>query len=260
MLANKIENDTFKVLTGLGLNEKEIIVYLTCLELGPTVVNDIAKKSGIKRVTVYVYLETLKQKGFVSETKRGNKRLFIAEDAQSLKLVLDRKKYELESIEGALPNLIKKLDKVQAKADEKYGKTKIRYYEGVEGVLRVYDEIFQNYTEICTWTSIKNIYKWLPQGVLDEQVSIFKEKGTNIKEILEESKEAKEYAKNKNKPEITKILPKKYKFPMYTDFLIFGKSIAMISGGKKLVAVVIDDAEMAKTQKNIFDIMWDVIN
>ena len=58
----KIEN----VLKAYGLNEKQIKVYLACLELGSASVQKISQKSGLIRTTVYEVLETLKQRGFTS--------------------------------------------------------------------------------------------------------------------------------------------------------------------------------------------------
>ena len=259
MLQLKIDDSVYQPLHAFGLNEKEIRVYVASLELGPSSVNEIAKKSGIKRVTVYVYLETLKQKGFITETKRGSKRLIIAEDPESLGLLLERKKFEIRNIEKNLPGLVKKLDKIQGESGQKLQKSTIRYYESSKGIIRVYDEIFQNYTEIRTWVSVKNIHKSLPQNTLEEQIELFKNKGTIIKEIIEDSKEGREYMKKKGDTETTKLLPKKYKFPLPTDLLIYGKNIAMISSQKDIQAIVIDNTEIAETLKGVFDIMWDTI-
>jgi sugar-specific transcriptional regulator TrmB len=45
-----------------GLSEKEAKVYLTILELGTNIASTIARRSEIKRVTVYTILDDLKKK------------------------------------------------------------------------------------------------------------------------------------------------------------------------------------------------------
>ena len=46
-----------------GLSETEAKIYLAALELGQTSVSRIARKSGIKRTTIYLSLENLMEKG-----------------------------------------------------------------------------------------------------------------------------------------------------------------------------------------------------
>ena len=58
---------TKEKLQKLGLSDKEASVYLAMLELGPSVVSDIAKKANINRSTVYVVLEFLKKRGIPSQ-------------------------------------------------------------------------------------------------------------------------------------------------------------------------------------------------
>ena len=74
-----------------GLNNKETDVYLACLELGESSVNEIAIKSNIKRTTIYDILESLIKKGLISQTQRGSKRKFFAEEPEKIKKIIERK-------------------------------------------------------------------------------------------------------------------------------------------------------------------------
>ena len=51
----------------LGLNQKEASIFLASLELGPATISDIARRSNIKRTTVYNLIEPLLQKNLVSK-------------------------------------------------------------------------------------------------------------------------------------------------------------------------------------------------
>lgn len=59
-------------LKNLGLNEKEARVYLAALELGEASVQEIAQKSGVKRVTAHVAIEKLKTEGLLYEEKKAS--------------------------------------------------------------------------------------------------------------------------------------------------------------------------------------------
>ena len=66
-----------KILKNLGLDEKEIKVYLACLQLGSATVQDLSVKSGVKRTNIYNFIDDMKQRGLLSETKIGKRILFV---------------------------------------------------------------------------------------------------------------------------------------------------------------------------------------
>src|SRR4051812_25054594 len=72
----------------LGLSQKEARVYLANLMLGPATVQKIADQSGIKRVTTYVILESLNNLGLVSQSTKGKKTYFVAEEPSHLRRLL----------------------------------------------------------------------------------------------------------------------------------------------------------------------------
>ena len=55
-----------------GLSEKVANVYLTILELGTNIASTIARRSEIKRVTVYTILDDLKKKWIVNEITKDD--------------------------------------------------------------------------------------------------------------------------------------------------------------------------------------------
>ena len=80
-----------KVLLQLGLSESEISVFLTLLQSEPLSVQDISRASGINRVTIYAALDSLEKRGLVAETKKGMRRLFVAERPEELKTIVEEK-------------------------------------------------------------------------------------------------------------------------------------------------------------------------
>jgi len=97
-------------LTELGLNEKEINVYLACLELGTASVAEIAKKSGVKRTSIYNFLEDLKNKGLISEIKKNRKTLLLPEDPHALILnrqnQIKKTEEQIKSLGNLIPSLM----------------------------------------------------------------------------------------------------------------------------------------------------------
>ncbi len=62
-----MDTDLLKLLEQTGFTEKEARVYLALLELGKGDVSDIAKIAELKRSIIYVLLEELIKRGYISE-------------------------------------------------------------------------------------------------------------------------------------------------------------------------------------------------
>ena len=85
-----------------GLSDKESLVYLAMLELGPASVQDIAKKAGVNRATTYVMIEALKRRGLMATFEKGKKTMFVAESPDVLKKLTDQEKKAIQEKENRL--------------------------------------------------------------------------------------------------------------------------------------------------------------
>ena len=92
-MRKNISENLKKALLQLNLTEKEIASYLALLELGALSIQDISRNTGINRVTTYSAIEELRQKGLVSESRKGKKKLFVAENPESLENILQEKAF-----------------------------------------------------------------------------------------------------------------------------------------------------------------------
>jgi sugar-specific transcriptional regulator TrmB len=112
----------------LGLKEKEVKVYLAGLELGPNPIKNIAEKVKIPRPTVYEIVKKLEEKGLFVETKKGKKRLFVAQSPSQILRFLRIKKREIEEKEREFTRIVSILEAKYSR--EKEG---IRIFQGKEG-------------------------------------------------------------------------------------------------------------------------------
>ena len=53
-------------LRNIGLSEKEAIIYLASLELGPSTIQEISKKAQLKRSSVYDLISSLVERGLMN--------------------------------------------------------------------------------------------------------------------------------------------------------------------------------------------------
>ena len=132
----------FRDLENLDLSANEAKVYLAALELGETSVERISKKSGVKRTTVYLAVESLEKKGLISQSRRKNKAFYYAESPQKIKHRLAEK---LEAVNRIMPELLSITNLIDKKPI-------IRFFEGTEGMKEVFREIANS--------SVSENYAW----------------------------------------------------------------------------------------------------
>lgn len=124
--------DLITRLAEYGLSEKESLVYLAMLELGPASVQDIAKKAGVNRATTYVMLEALKRRGLMSTFEKGKKTMFVAESPDRLKHLSEQEmraaQDKADRLKQSLPLFMALFNSATA------SKPMARYFEGEEGV------------------------------------------------------------------------------------------------------------------------------
>jgi sugar-specific transcriptional regulator TrmB len=236
-----------KLLEKLGLNGKKADVYLAALELGKARVIEIAKKAGVKRTTCYDILMELEKQGLISETAKGKKRLFIGENPGKIKKDLAAKEKLFDEI---LPEL-------QAVYNIKGQKPKIRFYEGKEGLKEVYNDTL-NYTgEILAFAS-EDVVKILGNEWTNDYIKKRKERGMHARAIMPATEIIKkDYAAlDREQLRISKLIdPAKYPFSIEID--IYGHQKVALMSSKEETGVIIEGAEIYKTMKAIFELIWD---
>ena len=157
-----------EALKNIGLAEKEIAVYLACLELGASTTIQISHKTNFKRTTTYSIIESLLKKGFLSkfEDKRGQK--FSAEPPEKLVGALQQKERQLME---AIPNLL-----AIAKAESNI-RPEVKFYQGKEGLIAVYEDTLSSCgkgDEILAFASAQDIENMIgdyAQGYLKKRVA-----------------------------------------------------------------------------------------
>ena len=131
-----------KTLKNLGLSDSQMSVYLAALELGPASIQELARKSRMKRPSVYNYIEELKEKRLIWETKRHKRSIFTAAHPSHL---YELEKSRLAEMKEALPEFL-------AIYNETKHKPRVTFYEGAEGIKEVYTATLETETPHLSWS------------------------------------------------------------------------------------------------------------
>ncbi|MEI6478269.1 MAG: helix-turn-helix domain-containing protein [bacterium] len=108
------------LIKNLGLTDKEAAVYMAILELGTSTIQPIATQSGIKRTSIYYFIDHLVELGLVEQAKIRNRKHYSALPPENM---VSLQKQRLSELEEMLPEF-KSFYNVSA------SKPRISYYEG----------------------------------------------------------------------------------------------------------------------------------
>ncbi|MDD2935121.1 MAG: helix-turn-helix domain-containing protein [Candidatus Pacebacteria bacterium] len=239
-----INNEIFE---NIGLNEKEAKVYLSVLSNPEKGASGIEKETGIGRTYIYDIAQKLVEKGFLRQTNKGGKRVFVA---TSPKEILENQKKIVSEFEQS----IDELENLQNKEENT---PQIVYYSGKKELE----------TMMSNFISAKIDKEAI--AFSDDSFYLQEEGEHQQKEISKRLKEKVHFRalvgmsnavlKSKEKDEEenreTRILPKD-SFDLKTMLGVHGKKTVVINY-KKNFAFVVEDEDLAHTIKEIFENIWD---
>ena len=234
----------------IGLSDKEAKVYLATLELGQSSVQDIAKKSLVNRATAYVILDSLISKGLISTYEKGKKTYYIAETPEVLNSILEVKKKDIEENQRLIKKIMPDLRLIHNRQEDK---PVVRFFEGKEGVLTMYSEMFSKDTKV-----MRNMYSLdLVQkrfSPMEREVARKKRIDRGIKtKVLYNYKSG----KRPSGPDGERIKLSDKEFPILTDLALFDDKVRIASLANKLSGVIIQDKDIYQTLVSLFDLAWE---
>ncbi|HLD17469.1 MAG TPA: helix-turn-helix domain-containing protein [Patescibacteria group bacterium] len=246
--------ELIRELVHLGLSEKEAAVYLASLELGPAVVQDIAKKADVNRATTYVMIESLAARGLMSTFVRGKKRFFAAEPPDRLLTIIRLQRRELEEKEQEISGVLPQLHAL-FKTDG--SKPHVRYLEGPEGIASVRETFEAMEGEFLEIVSIDDA---------DQVDAILHQRETHIRQLEKDGATYRLLAVMKE-PDFVRIVPPLpggevrlipvEKFPLHGDLVIRGNTVFLYSFTSSMLGVVLTSKEIADTVRGLFNLAWE---
>jgi sugar-specific transcriptional regulator TrmB len=239
--------DIPEALATLGLNDKQVSVYLALIQLGKGSAYSIADKSGQKRPTTYVVLGELVDKGLAERVPRVRKQLYRAiSPDQAFKFLEER----LSLAKEKLPELLA----MTTGADTKVSAV---YFEGIKGIKQVmsYKQDEDKGKEVVGfYATSHNVPKEL-FDYFDEWNATRYKKGVAVRAIVPDHESLLSFRESDRKAgRNMKVIP-------FTEFssevaIEISERVVRIQDYKNLQGVAIENAEVAKTLREIFEMIW----
>lgn len=111
----------------LGLNDKEVEVYLHLLKLGKSTPSMLAKLTKISRPSIYNIAKSLESKGIITEDLSQKILYFVALPPSNLNQVVERQIRELQSKKDVVKRAVEELSLITA--GKEYPVPRIRFVE-----------------------------------------------------------------------------------------------------------------------------------
>lgn len=242
-------------LKSLGLDEKEIGVYLANLSLGEVSIVPIVAKTQLPRTTVYHILERLNDERLIEVIQTNTRRMYAPYPPRT---ILTRLRERKERLEGQIDSFEHSLPELLQLYNVSPFQPKVRMYNGIE-VRQIFEDMTNSpidkleyvgeTTKIVGVTGEAWLKKWIQKRA---------DLGIKSYSIRIESEEIDDpmYGPSVKLDRTVRYAPAGFHAP--TQIYIYGDSVAQISTTAEGFGVIITSREYATTMRNWFKELWKV--
>lgn len=237
-----------EILKKIGLDEKEIKIYLASLEIGQSPASVISRKANLQRELTYVVLKRLEEKGVANHIVKDYKKYYSVINPEGLLNQLEEKKFLLKEIIPEL-NKLKKQEFVE--------KPSVKTFEGKEGIKSILNNILNSYESSSMMIlqgygsagHFEELLKWSFPHFIEKR----KKLGIKFKGIYNKSEKGEK--KKKLPLSEIKFFEKDAESPSF--YLIYPNCVAIIIFNKEPIGIIINSKEIHKSYQTYFHILWN---
>ena len=233
---------TITALQNIWLSDNEIKVYFSILENPKSNISNISRKSGIKRTTVYPYLESLLEKWFITKAVKWKIIVYIPENPKNIITIFEKKKKLLEKSIPFLSDLFQ----------NKNNSNIIQVFSWKSAVNNMYDLLAESTTDIYTFFSPERYFKiYSEEDSMDFNMAVYK---NNVKlyDLVEDNEVWRNYVKSVSHN--AKVLPKDFD-NVWMDMLILEDKVIFVSFDT-MTAILIQDKTIHSLMKTMYSFIW----
>ena len=222
----------------VGLTKNEAKIYLSLIDLGPSLAGVISRKTGVHRRSVYDAIERLIEKGLIGYITNNNRKYFQAVNPRKL---LDLIKEKEELINKILPDLEKKYNFIKEKQET-------LFFRGKQGIKSIFEDQINEAKEILIFGASKGVSE-----VLKYYLPIYNKRRINKKIKIKIIYDIKSKGMHSKIP-LSEIRYLPYK--SYATTNIYANKVAIILWQENPLAILINDKKIAQSYREYFNLMW----
>lgn len=243
--------DLLHILRGAGLNEKEAQLYVSGLQLGSSPASDYAEAASFNRITAYNALEGLVRRGLFTVERKVRAKCYAPVAPEYLAVEVRK---HAEAIERSLPEL-------RSLQGATYRKPHVRFFEGWEGIRRVYEDTLTAKTDILNFANSTVVRKHWP-NYDSEYVAERVKRGIYLRGIAPDDETGRRvHGQDAKMLREIRLVPSE-EFDFRNEIKVYDHKVTIASfdaglrGDADMFGVIIESKEVAKTLRQIFEMAW----
>lgn len=237
-----------------GANARESAIYMRCLQLGPCSVQELSRVLKMNRVTVHSAVEQMLEKGLLFESRKGKRRLVVAEEPVSLLRLLSKKEQEITRARGNMEHILRLLVSLQA-TDQSVPTVKL--YEGTDGFKKMLEETLSARGEILVFSYVPLFAELVGANYLEDYFKRRAKREIHTRMLFPPCAFADKVAARSKEYRIqVRTLPKQYVWQ--SGIFSWNDSLALMSyTERRLTCSIIENRDIAHFFRTVmFDLCW----
>ena len=240
-------------LVSIGLEPKEAQFYLAVLELHKPTVAEAADRAEVSRTNAYDLTKRLVRRGLLSVTETGptgrpagrGRGVLTASDPGHLLEEWDERKRVLD---GLVPRL-------RAMRPKGRSHPRVRYLQGEAGIRAALFETLDWPSPLRGILSMRDLLMVPGQAAMKEYIDERRERDLWLRVVRSPEKDYKDgWPTSDHDRRESRYAPADYIFTMTT--IIGTDAVAVMSSRQENFAMMIESAEYAEMQSNLFEVLW----
>lgn len=266
-MQKKQESIYENLLLKLGLNKSQSVIYEFLMKNGENTAGNISKFTKIKRGLTYNALEELEKKNLVYKDPKSKIIKFAVEHPEKLLELAENKEKEAKNIKNNLEVMFPAIIEIFNLISDKPG---IRYLEGYDNVKKAFNELLSNndgseeilnFFGVSMYADDKKLLK-IGFDYVDRRESLKIRQKTIAVNYKNQMSILTKYIKDNLDKRSLKYeesrLMQNSKYGLNSDINIYKNKVIIISKNvDKIISIIIDNKEIAKTLKSIFYLIWE---
>jgi len=243
------------LLKKIGLQDKEVTVYLYGLAHPPLSVSVLGAGCQLSRTNTYDIVKSLSKKGLCHGVSGEYGRKIVMTDPDSVLKLIERQKNELGLLEDEVRQNLSDFKSYAYLGPVMH--PRITYFEGVEGVRKLFETSLQsNSKKLGTILSLQSIIDVLGREFILNYTAERVSRGVYARTLRPNRIHDTHPLMSQHKQALRDVryLPKSVK----TDagVIIFDNKVAFITTHEQPFGTLIESVDFAKTMQSYFDTLW----
>lgn len=252
-----------RILSEMGLDEKEVQVYLKLLQLGPNRASTVAYQIDSPRTTVQNILLRLEGEKIVTKSIDKNVHIFSPIHPENLVQILEMQKRKNNSrYERIIDDLKKSVPELMGLMKSNKSIPGVKFYQGIQGVREVLFDTLNSKTEIKDFANVDAMFEHV-KVINDEYVSEREKTKLKKRSLILDTIFARELYKD------GKYSPKTHKghkfinrelYPFCIEMNIYDGKISYLTYVEdEFVGVIIENEHIYQMHDSMWNLIWDLL-